>query len=355
MHCKWPLLIVFILLSGCGFNADEPVYDTANNPDGFPQMAIAMLEQIDSNQLRGFDAIAGGFGDLYTEHTDLLDSEPWRAVIDRLGSKFSHIADSLRKEGITSFRNAAEYYQLASFARPQDKQLYQRSTTFDTWRKAFDNEAVDLASVVDGTDPQLVKYLAVGRYFVFGGEDHREFFDSNLRITFQDRLDKAKQLTPEALAELDACDRCLASYLGWTKEPVDHRLASFMNPSIDVAACRVTQIDSSHFVAEVYIVPREPVSGELTVAIRLSIFDSLSTAADPGLNYSQLQLKPEEPSSEWKLGNILVASRQFEYEAAPASLQVGVIDRSEGRAKYLEMTDDGGSFLRLDAAALSTF
>jgi hypothetical protein len=355
MQWKLPLLTVFILLSGCGFNADEPVYDTVNNPDGFPQMALTMLEQIDGGQLQGFDAIAGSFGDLYTEHTDLLDSTPWRAVIDRLGSKFSHIADSLREEGIKSYRNAAEYYQLASFARPQDKQLYQRASTFETWRKALDNTAVNLASVVDGTDPQLVKYLTVARYFMFGGEAHREFFDSNLRITFQDRLKKAQQLTPAILSGLDAADRCLASYLGLTKEPVESRLASFVDPSIDVAACRITQIDTSHYIAEVYIVPHEPVSGELTVAIRMSSDSSLSTVANSGINYSQLQLKPDEPSSEWKPGRILVASRQFELPVSPASFQVGMINRLEGRATYLELTDDGGSFFRLDASALTTF
>jgi len=355
MHWKLPLFIVLIFLSGCGFNSEEPVYDTANNPDGFPQMAVAMLEQIDSGQLRGFDAIAGGFGDLYTEHTDLLDSEPWRAVIDRLGSKFSVVADSLRNEGIQSYRVAAEYYQLASFARPQDKHLYQRATTFDTWRKAFDNADIDLASFVDDTDPRLNRYLAVARYFVFGGEAHREFFDNNLRITFLDRLKNAKQLTPATLAELGVADRCLANYLGLTDKPVEDRLASFVNPSIDLVACRITQIDSSQFLAEVYIVPNETVSGELTVAVRLSSMDPLDTAPNPGQSYSQLQLKPEEPSSKWKSGRILAASRKFELPAAPTSLQVGIIDRSDGRAKYLEMTDDGGSFLRLDTSALVTF
>ncbi|MCP4685966.1 MAG: hypothetical protein GY867_11070 [bacterium] len=344
-------LLLFILLFGCGFNADEPVYDTATNPDGFPQMALTTLEQIESGQLQGFDAIAGGFGDLYTEHTDLLDSEPWRAVIDRLGSKFGHIADSLRGKGVASFLNASEYYQLASFARPQDKQLYQRASTFETWRQAFENADIDLASLVDGTDPQLAKYLSAARYFVFGGEAHRDFFDGNLRIAFEDRLKQAGQLSSAKMSELNTTDLCLARYLDLTDEPVDESLASFENPSIDLVACRITQLAPSKFVAEVYLVPHEKISGELTVAVRMSLPDSLNATAMPGLNYSQLQLKPEEPSSDWKPGQILAAYRQFDFAEAPSSLQIGLIDRSEGRAKYLEMSDDGGSFLRINSPA----
>lgn len=355
MHWKRPLLIVLICLSGCGFNADEPVYDTAANPEGFPPLAVSMLEQIESGQLQGFDAIAGGFGELYTENTELLDSEPWRAVIDRLGLKFGRTADSLRGEGIATYRRAAEYYQLASFARPQDKELYQRALTFETWRLGFDNSALDLTALVDGTEPQLAKYLAVCRYFALGDDARREFFVDNLRKPLRDRLKKANQLTPENLAALEPPDRCLASYLGLTKEPVNFHLASFQNPAVDLIACRVTQVDTASYIAEVYFVPQESVSGEFTVAVRMSQSDSLSTALDPGFNYSQLQLKPDEPSSEWKPGRILAAARQFDYPTPPASLQVSMIDRSEGKAKYLELAEGGGSFFRLDDSTLVRF
>jgi len=354
---RWQTLlsIVFLIVSGCGFNTDEPVYDTASNPDGFPPMALTMLEDIQSGQLRGFDAIAGAFGDLYTEHTDLLDSQPWRLVIDRLGSKFSYTADSLRELGIASYREAAEYYQLASFARPQDKQLYERALTFETWRNAFDNAAINLASIVGDGDPQLVEYLAVARYFLFGGESHREFYEANLRLPFRERLKATNQLTSDKLADLDPADRCLVSYLNLTKEPVEFNLASYEDPSIDLAACRVTQIDSTSFIAEAYIRPREAVSGDFTVALRMSVPDSITTAENLSFNRSQLQLRPEEPTSEWKAGSILAAARQFDYPVVPCSLQVSMIDRSEGRAKYLELADGGGSFFHLGDSAMVAF
>jgi hypothetical protein len=346
------LVTLIIIVSGCGLNSEEPVYDTASNPDGFPAMAISLLENIESGELRGFDAIAGGFGDLYTEHTDLLDSEPWRAVVDRLGSKFGYIADTLREQGIEFYRDAAEYYQLASFARPQDKQLYHRAATFETWRRAFESDAIDVASVVDGTKPDLETYLAVARFFAFGDEAHRAFFDEDLRVILHDRLRKADQLTPAKIAELDAIDHCLAVHLGLTQEPIEQRLAAFADPSIDLAACRITQVDTTSFIAEAYIVPREQVTGELTVAIRMSLSDTLGPSMNPKLNYSQLQLRPEIPSSEWELGGLVTAARQFDYPGAPASLQVSIIDHSEGRAKYLELTDGQGSFLSLNDSAM---
>lgn len=353
MHWKLSLTAIVFLLSGCGFNSDEPVYDTANNPEGFPLLAVELLEQIEGGELRGFDAIAGGFGDLYTEHTDLLDSEPWRAVIDRLGSKFGLVADSLRELGLESYRGAAEYYQLASFARPQDKQLYHRASTFETWRLAFESRAVDLAAVVDGTEPELENYLAVARFFSFGDQDQRAFFDENLRVAFHDRLRKANQLTSSKLDELEAADRCLATSLEWTKEPIDFRLASFEEPSVDLLACRLTQVDSAAFIAEAYIVPREPVSADLTVAIRMIHSDSPDQPSN--MNYSQLQVMPEKPPTEWEVGDVLSAARKFDYDAAPTSLQVSMIDRSDGRAKYLALSDGKGSFLKLDSSAMVTF
>lgn len=346
------ILTALIFLSGCGFNAEEPVYDTAKNPDGFPQKALQMLDDVQSGKLEGFDAIAGAFGDLYTENTELLDSQPWRAVIDRLGSKFSYTADTLRKKGIESYRAAAEYYQLASFARPEDKHLYQRALTFDTWRKAFDNGFLDLAAVVDSADVPLSKYLEVARYFVFGADPRREFYKDNLKIEIVDRLKKSGLVTPQALESLDAADRCLVAYLGLSDEHDNSPLASFENPSIDLAACQITQIDSTSYIAEAYIIPHEKVSGDLTVAVRMSMSDSSQPS---GLNYSQLQLRPEQPSSEWKSGGLLAAARQFDLPVPPGALQVSVIDRSEGRAKYLEMADGAGSFYKLDDSALITF
>ena len=83
-------VLLLLLAAGCGFNPEKPVYDTAKNPAGYPQQALDLLNNIEDGSLATYEQITDGFASLYTEHSELLDNEGWREVIDRLGEKLRY-------------------------------------------------------------------------------------------------------------------------------------------------------------------------------------------------------------------------------------------------------------------------
>ena len=72
-HCLTLLTILILMAAaGCGYDPQEPPYDTAANPENFPELAISLLDRIQDGRLRGFEPITNAFGDLYSSHGILL-------------------------------------------------------------------------------------------------------------------------------------------------------------------------------------------------------------------------------------------------------------------------------------------
>ena len=202
-----PLLITGLL--GCGQVDEHAIYDIADNPDNLPAPAINLLIGLESGQLSSPRAITTAFGDLYTKHSELLDNEDWKVVIEHLGGWFAHIADSLKALGVSTYTAAAEYYQLASFARPDDPTFRRQAALFTTWLNGLQDTLIDLSSVMGEATPDLADLVDVTRYFVESDPEHREFYQAYLTEPMKDLACTHDLLEPEALDQLSQTDRDL--------------------------------------------------------------------------------------------------------------------------------------------------
>lgn len=345
------------VLLGCGYNPENPAYDTARNPDNFPPPAVALLEQIDEGKLADFDAITESFGELYTGHSELLDDPGWKRIIERLGSKFQFRAVRLRHQGIGSYTGAAGYYQLASFAQPEATQLARQAAMFSTWLKAARNPNIDLKPLLDSSQADLGSLIPVIRHFMLADTLHRAFFAKYLFKPLTSRLNAAEQLTEAALERLSGVDKALMILAGFFSVAVDERVAGFKDSSggtvVDLAAYRIRRLDSHRFAAELYWVPAVEIGVDYTVQLRLSTADSVRPESFRSAGYTTITLEPQPPSSTWKPGELAAVAGEFEFNTKPSSITVGLSDSRADSTRFLTPLDYDGSFVPLDISALT--
>jgi hypothetical protein len=321
-------LIAFLLatlLVGCG-NREDGIYDTTANPDGFPLEAVEIIRDIKSGTLVGGEAIMSAFGDLYTQHSDLLDNEKWKGIIDRLGAHFGKTADSLVQHGVGSFSLAAEYYQLGSFARPEDPDLRQQASLFACWLTTDQSVQGDLAALND-TSYGLDQILPVTRYFMMGDSLHQQFFRSHLAGLFTDRIDNANLLSSGESGGLAGADRALLAYAGLSDYADLGKLTNFSLPSIDLVAARVLPLDPAEYRLELYFRPREVIGEELQVYLGLQTSDQGAVVTN---------IVPKIPTTAWELNKIAVINRRIHCPGKLEAVAVGLSDFATPEPRFLQ-------------------
>ena len=326
MKRKLIALLIATLLTGCGNREDEGIYNTAANPDGFPAKAVEIIGDIEDGTLVDGEAVMSAFGDLYTQHSDLLDNEKWKGVIDRLGNHFRKTADSLAQLGVGSLTLAAEYYQLGSFAHPEDPDLRKRADLFGCWLAVDQKVRADLASLND-TSHGLNQMLPVTRYFLMGDSLHQQFFRSRLAGLFADRIEKANLLSSTESGGLTGVDRALLVYAGLSDDAILSKLTNFSRPSIDFVAARVSQVDSVEYRLELYFRPREVISAELQVYIGLQTSGQGPVATN---------IVPKIPTTAWDLNKIAVLSRKIHCPGKLEAVAVGLSDFASPQPCFLQ-------------------
>ena len=207
MKKKLILLLLIIGLLGCGQVEEDTIYNTTDNPDNYPILAIKLLVDLESGELSGSEAITIAFGNLYTRHSELLDNENWKMVIERLGGQFDQTADSLKTLGISSYTVAGEYYQLASFARPGDTTFRHQAALFTTWLNGCQDSLIDLSTVTGEKTPELTDLVNVTRHFIESDPTHREFYQTYLADPMKSLAGTHNLITTEAIKQLSQTDR----------------------------------------------------------------------------------------------------------------------------------------------------
>ncbi len=205
---------ILLFLSGCGSVDDGSIYDTTANPDGFPTMALAVIEGVRDGKLADYKSVTTAFGDLYTENPDLLDQLEWNDVIQRIGDVFRFRADSLAKTGVEGFTGTAEFYQLALLGNPEDKVLQHESNLFAAWLTAEANASIPLAPLLNEDSLTLGDAIIVAGHVLTSGENGQEFFDDRLKQPIIDRLIARDQLASEVVDALSPVERDLATRAG---------------------------------------------------------------------------------------------------------------------------------------------
>ena len=332
-------LISIPLLIACGQEKSHAVYDTDNNPDNFPPQAVEVISRIESGALVGAEAITQAFGDLLTEHGDLLDRPEWRKAVDNMGGLFRRVADSLAAQGVGSYSLAAEYYQLGLLARPEDSTVRRLSGMFEFWQRARQAES-DLVNPLDSGSVETA--LAVARRFMWGDTLSQQFFLEYLGPEVSKRVDTTAYFIRQLLPVLPPADRALLSFAGLIKTAGLVPLTTFSPPRIDLIGARVTQYDSSSYRAELYFRPAEPVTAQLLVHLSLGTSYGSAWAVD---------FAP--PMSAWRPGQCVPAVWTFEGPARFYSAEVGL---SSAAGPLPVLLDQGNSqrelFLLSDSALI---
>jgi len=348
MKSRFSILVITLCLVGCGHNPDEPVYDTVNNPDGFPETAVALLQGVEDGSLNSHEAISEAFADLYTENTDLLDDKKWSAIIKRLGVKFRFKADSLSEQGMTFYAEAAGMYKLAASANPDNRRSAQQAELFGAWLALEKNVYVDLAPIKDTSVTDLKTILDAARHFALGSESHHQFFDEYLVRPLRRRLDNANQLTVENFDKLPPTDQLLARLLSFDTRPTDTKLVAFTEPAIDLVGFRLRQLDPSVFFIEAYLVPHETIDFDLTLTVRLNVQDTTM----PKVSFAQANMNPATPPAEWQPDKLAAFSGFCQLFGPPASVSVGLYDPESTPPRYLAVEGESEDFIKLDSIVM---
>jgi hypothetical protein len=347
------LLALLLALGGCGYDPDDPAYDTAKNPDQFPPAAVSMVDRLQSGDLNRMSAIGEAFGELYTNHSELLENRKWLDVIERLGAQFGYRAGQLRDSGVRCYSQAAEYYQLAAFACPNNARLQQQASLFGTWLKAVERGGLDSTSLASAA-LSLDWVLATSRQFVLADSLHREFFEINLRKQWQDNLKATGQLTPAVLGRLSAIDRAFMAYAGFEINPPTERVATFQTPRIDLVAVQIRRLTADAYTIEAYLLPHEPVPANLTLALRLvaAEADSGRPEFNKDMRFSQVDILPLLPSATWQPGRMAVVAAGIGYNAPLKSVSLGLFERRTAGPVFLAIDGRADQFLPLESSAL---
>jgi hypothetical protein len=331
-------LLIVALLVGCGYDPEKKVYDTAKNPDGFPSKALQLVDGVESEQLASFDTITTFFADLYTEHPQLLDNPDWRVVVGRLGAKFKFKAEQLSAQGPSMFDRAADFYTLATFARPDDQRLAARKSLFATWEKAQDDSLVSPALMSESHPATLAQKLPLLKYFMLSDSTHRQFGQEYLLPQLLDVRTVSTALKSDSESGLATPDRCFLLNLGFKGRVPATTLATFAEPKIDLVSVRISHQNGNWYAAEMYFMPRERISADFHVAFRLAVADSSK------INFSTLRMLdflPEDRSSSWKPGAMAAAYRRFTYDGPPMYVQVGLYEKSADSVHFVPLRDSG--------------
>ena len=333
-------LLVCMFLAGCSQTQDQIVYDTANNPDNFPDQAVVLLDSIDSENLTTFEEISDRFGQLYTNHPVLLGDDTWRLVVSRLGLWFHRKGEQLISEGLSGYNGVAGYLALAALARPSDSIIQDNHAIFACWAEAAAKR--ETAALMDSLtlDSFVAPRLRFVRHFILADSLHQQFAREYL---FPELFDgTSKSLTSDEATSLTRAETAMACYLGLIQHDPEDRIIGFSDPAVDLTYIDITPLEEHLYLAELYFYPRELIESDLTVALRLFTPDRDISAVSESLRFTPFDFQPEAPTSKWEEGKVALAFRTLRFVGEVTEGSVGLADKNVFPVRYLEPTEGEG-------------
>ncbi|MBN1212007.1 MAG: hypothetical protein JXA92_05465 [candidate division Zixibacteria bacterium] len=350
------ILFLVILAAGCGeYDPRKPVYNTTDNPDNYPPIAINLLDGIENGTLVGYDTIILTFADLYTEHGELLDNNKWSEIVKRLGLKFKYYADSLVPQGIDKFYPAAEWYALAVFARPDDENLTRDGDLFGIWKKAVDDGTIAANFNVPGYKAEFTEQLDLLRYFLFNDSLYSEFGREHLMPTLLGQYSMENPIESSITDKLSLPDKAFLTYLGYYDKPIEEKFIYYTEPEINLVTGTIRPLGEDWFRIELYFLPRDTVTVDYTIALRGNIAGDVPNLGNQGRNIIPFDFAPEIPSSDWTFGKIAVAFHKFYYPGVKGRFSVGLYEKGTNPLKYNPVWKSNYNFYTLPDSVLKVY
>ena len=335
------ILLLACLIVGCTQDPNAPVYDTKANPDGFPQTALDLITDIEAGQLSEYDQIVTRFADLYTGESSLLDNQPWKSIIDRLGAKFQYRAEVALERGLAGYNDAAANFMLASFAHPEDQELGRMGRLFSTWSDRVGEDTTgQFAGLALARLPDRVKVL---RQFELSDSLSRVFSREFLRPVILGEKGIAG-FTSDQTSHLTEVDRCLLDYAGLAAYESSDVSASWGELSISLVAAEVSRTRPGWYLVEMYFTANNRLDKDFTIALQAMTEDTLPSISDVELNFIPFDFSPVTPTSQWAPGKIMATAKPIYFDRTLMRLKIGLYQR-----------DIKGSQLKLDGSDQSLF
>jgi len=343
-------------MAGCGgYDPQKPVYNTADNPDNYPEMAINLLDGIENGSLVGYDTIILTFADLYTVHEELLDNDKWSEIVKRMGLKFKYYADQQLPGGIDKYYPAAEWYSLAAFARPDDETIKQANELFTVWKKEVDDSTLALNFNVPDYEAEFSEQLDLLRYFLYNDSLHREFGKEHLVPALLGQYSAENPIETSNTENLSLPDKAFLTYLGFYDKPIGEKFIYYTEPEINLVTAQIRPLGDDWFRIELYFLPKDTVPVDYTIALRGNIAGEVPNLGNQGRNIMPFDFAPEIPSSRWVKDKLAVAFHKFYYPGVKGRFSIGLYEKGTNPLKYNPVWRSKFNFYTLPDSVLKVY
>ncbi|MFZ5979302.1 MAG: hypothetical protein ACOYVF_01600 [Candidatus Zixiibacteriota bacterium] len=351
------LVCLFFIVACSKYDPQTPVYDTAKNPENFPDMAIALIDGIESATLTSYDTILASFAELYTRHNELLDDKNWSKVVERMGAKFRFRAEVSAAEGITGYYRAAELYALAAFAQPHDSALKETDRLFNVWKKEVLNSPLAARCDSLGTGVEFEQQLRLLRTFLFDDSLHFLFGHEYLVPSLLGQYISGTPLADSVMERLNLPDKAFLAWLEAYKEPITDKIIYYTEPVIDLVTAQILPLGGDWFTAELYFIPRDTVPIDYTVALRANMARDVLPSGEkmPKMKVMPFDFYPEKPSSQWEIDKIAVAFHKFYCPGPKGLFSVGLYQKGTNPFKFNPVWLSGFNFYTLPDTVLKLY
>jgi hypothetical protein len=336
-----PLLVLLALVSSCGQKKGALIYDTEKNPDHFPDAALALVRDVQEGNLESAGQIQAAFIDLYERLPWLLDNQPWKAVVAKLGTVFRERGDQLSKQGLAQYSEASLFYHLAASAHSEDERLTEGSRLFSAW-----DRAVESGLFPADVPPEwlaglsLTRRIDILKQFVFSDSTGREFAKTFLASQLIDEAllrEKAEKASVETISRGDSA---FLSYLGKIKGTRMNAIASFDDPGVDLVACQMLYHQDSVFAIETYFRPNRQIKEGFEVALNLARKEN-SEATHLSASDFHIEFPPVPSPLYWEVGKIAMAVCTLKVSEPVGRLTVSLIRKKGLETTYLPVAGTG--------------
>ena len=335
-------LAALMIMSGCGYNPEKPVYNTADNPKDFPRLAVDVLDRLEKGHLSDLESVSDAFAEIYVSHPELLDNKDWQEIVDRLGARFKFLAEKVLSSetfGIDDYTQLADYYTLASFARPADSVLAKWANEFSCWRDVVDafprlKNAVGRTTMENKDKIEIVKFLA------FHPDPCVGFLREHVANVLFEVKPSASQLTTAQVALLD--------FAGVAFDKSYEPMATFSYPRIDLVALEMLPRDSGGYDVEIYFVPYDTVVEDLRIAFWINVPDK-SPDDQIGVDRFPFDFDPVQSSSAWAIGRAAAAHQTVDYTGPVGTITIGLYKSFGSRMEFLPVKGTDSNFVTLPA------
>ena len=340
--------LCLLSLIGCGYNPEDPIYDTAGNPANYPVPALDLINMVELGEKLAVEDVIAAFVELYSSNQELLDDDGWREIVNRIGLKLKIRADEMAASGVEQFETAADYYHLASFARPNDPKIQHRSDLFGCWKADDTKDLLRLGMANESglTAGNLRESVEAFKRFAYTDSMHFEFASTILIDPLMKSEYRENAASSSLLDSLSIADRAFLTCWELATQVFDSSLCSFEKPELDLLRLELVALGDQQYRAELYFMPQVQPVNDFTVALWVDAApEGQPQSAESRALYLPFDFFPLPATSGWRPGQMTVAIRNFKSSGEIQKVSLGLYLKGEKQVRYVPIKGIDGNLI----------